>query len=53
MSLPKPGTKVEDLKCPKCQKTFGQVVQEDPKGQVNCNDAACPQKLPAVGEVSP
>ena len=42
MKLPKPGTKIEDLKCEKCQKTLSQVQKD------GCSDVACPQKPQSV-----
>jgi len=36
--LPPRGTKVADLKCPKCQKTMAECAPKD------CTDEGCPQK---------
>jgi len=46
MKLPKPGTKVEDLKCPKCKELIGANPSD-------CDETECPQKPPQVTPPNP
>jgi len=49
MKLPKPGTKVEDLKCPKCGLSLKVIELQGPVGLLNCTDNVCPQKPASTG----
>lgn len=42
--LPKPGTQVDALVCPKCKKALSEVKAEIPLGVVHCSEVDCPQK---------
>lgn len=50
MKLPKAGTKVEDLKCPKCGISLKDLLKQEPLGLVMCEQLDCPQKPVVEGE---